>query len=251
MRACGATMRVGSGSRLSALSDAIESVNRTDERVLREIVQRAADPRDFATELGRHVAVVAHLNQFLRFDGFELQQHGAQMRLVQAGTTLSVTTSLAAAAAVVDFDTVRHDLERALANADTDPEDAVTSACSILESVCRSILVELGLPLPDKKDIQTLYRAVREPLRLAPDKAVAPDLIADDVRSILNGLGTVVHGVGALRTHGGDAHGRERGRARVIDPRIARLAIHSASGLAVFLLETWRFRYPATVLRRH
>ncbi|MDI5930061.1 abortive infection family protein [Rhizobium leguminosarum] len=43
--------------------------------------------------------------------------------------------------------------------------------------------------------------------------------------------------------HAGDAHGRERGFKRV-DPRIARLAIHSASAVAVFLIETWQLRFP-------
>ena len=41
-----------------------------------------------------------------------------------------------------------------------------------------------------------------------------------------------------MRTHGGDAHGREKGFRR-IDPRIARLAINAASSLALFLIETW------------
>ncbi len=40
------------------------------------------------------------------------------------------------------------DLDRALASSQTDPEDAVTAACSTVESVCRSILIELGQPLP-------------------------------------------------------------------------------------------------------
>ncbi|MFZ2980673.1 MAG: abortive infection family protein [Sphingobium sp.] len=44
-------------------------------------------------------------------------------------------------------------------------------------------------------------------------------------------------GIGALRTHGGDAHGREKG-ARRIDARIAHLALNAASSLALFLIET-------------
>ena len=55
---------------------------------------------------------------------------------------------------MIDFDTVSRDLERALASSQTDPEDAVTAACSTVESVCRSILIELGQPLPSKKDVQ-------------------------------------------------------------------------------------------------
>ena len=55
-----------------------------------------------------------------------------------------------------------------------------------------------------------------------PDRPDLDSLIADDVRKILNGVATVVEGVGALRTHGGDAHGRERGYKR-LDRRIASL----------------------------
>ena len=57
------------------------------------------------------------------------------------------------------------------------------------------------------------------------------------MRQILSGLATIIGGVGALRTHGGDAHGREKGYAR-IDARIARLSIHAASTAALFLIET-------------
>ena len=54
-------------------------------------------------------------------------------------------------------------------------------------------------------------------------------------------------GVGALRTHGGDAHGREKCFAR-IDARIARLSIHAASTAALFLIETWQRKFPAQPL---
>jgi Abortive infection C-terminus len=49
---------------------------------------------------------------------------------------------------------------------------------------------------------------------------------------------SVAKGIGALRTHGGDAHGREKGFRR-IDSRIARVAINAAGSLTLFLIETW------------
>lgn len=65
-----------------------------------------------------------------------------------------------------------------------------------------------------------------------------PALVAQDIRKVLSGLSTTAEGIGSLRTHGGDAHGRERGHP-MIDPRIARLAIHAASTIALFFIETW------------
>jgi hypothetical protein len=251
MRGCNASMSVGNGSRLPALIDALERANRSgDQTILRNIIERAADPRDFLSDPDRLQSVVDYLNARLAYDGLELQRVGQQVRLGTPGRSSSVVDALVNVAAVIDFDTVNRDLERALASAENDPEDAVTSACSVVESVCRSVLVELGLPLPAKKDIQGLYQAVREPLGLTPDKAGVSDDIANDVRTILGGLNSVVNGVGALRTHGGDAHGRERGYRR-IDPRIARLAIHSASTVSLFFVETWQKKFPARQLKSH
>ena len=169
---------------------------------------------------------------------------------IEAGFSPPVLGSLSGAAEILNFDTVSRDLERALASAQHDPEDAVTAACSTVESVCRSILIEVGESLPDKKDIKALFGAVRKPLGLGPDRPDLDPVIADDVRKILSGLATVVEGIGALRTHGGDAHGRERGYAR-LDRRIASLATHAASTIALFLIETWQRKYPQRELKLH
>ena len=144
--------------------------------------------------------------------------------------------------ALLDFDTVQRDVERAQQSIKDDPEDAVTAACSLIEAVCRSILIELGLPLPAKKDIEGLIKAVQEPLGLSPGRTNLPAEIEADIRQVLGGLTSVAKGVGSLRTHGGDAHGREKGFRR-IDARIARLAVHSASTLALFLIETWEQKH--------
>jgi hypothetical protein len=193
--------------------------------------------------------ILAHLNSYLAFDGYELQQQGNGCRLLKRGTSTPVIAILSEKLAVIDFDTVQRDLDRALASAETDPEDAVTAACSVIESLCRSVLAELGLPLPVQLDIQGLYKAVREPLGLAPGKEDMDPEIANDVRAILGGLNSTVQGIGALRTHAGDAHGRARGFKR-LDARIARLAIHTASGIALFIIETWQKKFPAKPLRK-
>jgi hypothetical protein len=251
MRGCNVAMSVGSGSRLPMLVEALERANRMgDQTILKNIIERAADPRDFLSDPDRLQAVVDYLNARLSYDGLELQQVGSAVRLGTPGRSSSVVDALANAVVVINFDTVTRDLDRALASAENDPEDAVTSACSIVESVCRSVLIELGLPLPQKKDIQGLYQAVREPLGLTPGKSGVPDEIAGDLRTILGGLNSVVNGVGSLRTHGGDAHGRERGYRR-IDSRIAKLAIHSASTVSLFLVETWQKQFPARQIKSH
>jgi hypothetical protein len=251
MRSCGVMMSVGSGSRVPTLIDAIiRTASSGDTERLKTIIERAADPRDFVQEPEKLRRVLDYLNSYLVHDGYELQQQGSTSRLIKRGTSASVITALSATLATIDFDTVQRDLDRALASAEADPEDAVTAACSVIESVCRSVLGELGLPLPAQLDIQGLYKAVREPLGLSPGKEDVATEIAGDVRQILGGLNSAVQGIGALRTHAGDAHGRERGFRR-LDARIARLAIHAASGVALFIIETWQKKFPTKPLHEH
>lgn len=147
------------------------------------------------------------------------------------------------AAVEFNLDTVHDEIERASAFIDDDPEDAITAACSLLEAVCKSILVELAVPLPRDKSLISLYKEVRQPLGLSASDHTQDTETSEDVRTILSGIANAVKGIAALRTHTGDAHGRTRGTPRV-DARIARLAVNSACGFALFLIETWARKYP-------
>jgi len=69
------------------------------------------------------------------------------------------------------LDTIERDFARAFESVDSDPEAAITASCSMLESLCRSILVARQIEPPKILDIKTLYKAVREPLGLSPAKS--------------------------------------------------------------------------------
>jgi Abortive infection C-terminus len=237
---CGLDMRVGSDSRVPATTDFLRGISKRDdgEDAFTRVMLRVADPRDYLDAPERGHAVVERLNAALQADGFAIAIVDGKPLLIARQLAGAVVTAFAEKTALLDFDTVQTDITRALASAKDDPEDAVTAACSLIESVCRSILVELGLPLPPTKDIDGLVRAVQEPLGLSPGRMDLPPEIEADIRQALGGLTSVAKGIGALRTHAGDAHGRERGFRR-IDGRIARLAINAASSISMFLIETW------------
>lgn len=237
---CGLSMSIGSSSRVSATADFLHQVAQSDDgdEKLTRLLLRVADPRDFpsAPEISR--AVLEHLNRVLYADGFAIRIIDGKPHLIARQPGGAIVNTFVEKAALLDFDTVQLDISRALASAKDDPEDAVTAACSLIESVCRSILIELKLPLPAKKDIDGLIRSVQEPLNLSPGRMDLPAEIENDIRQVLGGLTSVAKGIGALRPHAGDAHGREKGFRR-IDTRIARLAINAASSIAVFLIDTW------------
>ncbi|MBP2315469.1 abortive infection family protein [Azospirillum soli] len=240
-RRCNLNFSLNGASRVPAVEAYLLSLmhDSAGQDTLVQVLEMAVDPRDFAGCPERLSASVEFLNMHLRFDGLELAAHGHRFRLVRQGQFAAVAGALAERAVALDLDTVHRDTERALQQAHSDPEDAVTAACSMLESVCRSILKGLGKHLPAKKDLAHLMGAVQAELNLSPSRKDLPTEIEDDVRRILGGLTTVTIGIGALRTHAGDAHGRERGFRR-IDARIACLAVHSASTIAIFLIETWQ-----------
>ncbi len=239
---CGLDFRVGAmSSRVTSLTNFLRGLLDDPEgaRKLTDVVVRVCQPDDYRADPERQQAVIDHLSRALSRDGLEVALVGGEPRLQERGRSAAIIGAVTAKAAIIDFDTVDREVKRALASADTDPEDAVTAACSIIESVCRSILVELQLPLPAKKDIDGLVRAVQEPLNLSPGRSDLPDEIAADVRQVLGGLTTTAKGIGALRTHAGDAHGRERGFRRV-DARIARLSVHvGVDGPAASCAKVW------------
>jgi hypothetical protein len=122
---------------------------------------------------------------------------------------------------------------RALERRSSDPEGAITLARSLLESVCKHVLEEMGQPYPDDADIPRLYRLVADQLKLAPGQH--PE---DAFKRILGGCTSVVEGLGTLRNRHGDAHGAGRNRVKPA-PRHAELAVNLAGTMATFIVATW------------
>jgi hypothetical protein len=242
---CGLDMRIGTGSRVPATTEFLrrtaEHYDGNGDTYVTRIIERVCDPRDYLAEPAKATAVREHLNRALAPDGLAVAIVGGKALLVERQGSGAIVQPFIQKVATLDFDTVQVEIARALPNLEEDPEDAVTAACSLVEAVCRSILIELKLPLPPRKDIDGLIRAVQEPLGLSPGRSDLPAEIEADIRQTLSGLTSVAKGIGALRTHGGDAHGREKGFRR-IDARIARLALNAASSLALFLIESWERR---------
>ncbi len=132
-----------------------------------------------------------------------------------------------------DIPAIDDEFTRALNNVDSDPREAVSAACNILESIFKTYIADKCLPQPNKQDLQNVWKIVRA------DLGFDPKLVQDDdLKKILTGILSVVDGIGAYRTHASSAHGQGR-KIYKIKPRHARLAVHSAHTIALFVLETW------------
>jgi len=150
------------------------------------------------------------------------------------------SASLSDALAERGIDAAEDEFRRAYENVARDPAAAITAACAILETVCKTYLESKEINLPSKQALGPLWTETARVLGLHPEK-----MVDDDLRKILQGLFSMVDGIAALRTHVGSAHGRSGAKPSKtyrVTPRHARLAVHAAHTLALFVLETWQAR---------
>lgn len=132
-----------------------------------------------------------------------------------------------------------HDFDRALEYVKSDPEQALGSASSTLESICKAILDKLNVVHPKDESLQPLLRSVFEKMNLSPEGHADPD-----IKRVLGGLLNAAVGVGVLRTKYSGFHGKsmEQKKKRLTD-RHARLSVNSASAVGLFLIETYSEMY--------
>jgi len=135
--------------------------------------------------------------------------------------------------AQVDSDHIKDVWQKALDRRNSDPEGSITVARTLLESVCKHILDDLGENHDEKTELPKLYSTVATRLNLSP--AQHSEQI---FKQILGGCHSVVEGLGALRNRHSDAHGKVKGAVKV-SGRHAELAVNLAGSMALFLLSTF------------
>lgn len=185
---------------------------------------------DFAR---RRVEENERILELLQRHGFFYARGGT---LTRGATTATPTRSLEAALRGGDLAHITKEFDRAIEAADRDPAQAVTAGSAILEALFKTYIADEKLEMPAKQTIMPLWHVVRSDLGLDP--ATKED---DDIKKLLGSLAAMVDGIGSFRTHAGSAHGHGR-RSYRVDARMARLVIHSAHTLTLFVLETWQLR---------
>lgn len=81
-----------------------------------------------------------------------------------------------------DIPAIDAEFNRALANINSEPREAVSAACNILESIFKTYIADEGQPLPKKQDLQNVWKVVRG------DLGFDPSLVQDDdLKKVLTG----------------------------------------------------------------
>lgn len=232
-RSLGYDVTYGNWSRVPFTQELLNQIN-SEEGGFEKLVSitiTLLDPLDYIDNEDKLEEVIEYLNKRLKYDGFEIVKTGTSYTIVEAGGTAPVIEIFGST--TLSLPNVKADFERALSCIDSDPGGAITSACSTLESVVKSILDGLGKPYPKDQSIQPLVSTTLKELKLAPDQYSEAE-----IKRILGGLINIPAGIGVLRTKYGDAHGKGTHFAQLL-PRHARLAVNAATTIGLFLLETY------------
>ena len=116
----------------------------------------------------------------------------------------------------------------------TDPEAAITTARTLIETTCKFILDDLKVEYEDDLELPKLYKITADKLNLAPDQHTEQIF-----KQILSGCQSVINGLGALRNKLSDSHGKKTISVKPL-PRHAELAVNLAGTMTTFLLETYQ-----------
>jgi len=111
-----------------------------------------------------------------------------------------------------------------------DPDGAITSARTLLETVCKYILDGHGQPYAADGDLPKLYGQVADALGLSAAKTTS-----DINKRFFGSIHTIIQAVGELRNRVGDAHGRGGAELHVSQSQ-AELAVSLSEAMMNFLL---------------
>lgn len=75
-----------------------------------------------------------------------------------------------------DIPSINAEFNRALANVNSEPREAVSAACNILESIFKTYITDEKLEMPKKQDLQNVWKVVRSDLGFDPGALEDDDL---------------------------------------------------------------------------
>jgi hypothetical protein len=136
-----------------------------------------------------------------------------------------------------DSDYAMQQITRMEAAVETDPGLAIGTAKELIESVCKTILLDRSSLPVDEYDVPRLVKETAKSLALTPDHVPETAKGSDTIRRILGNLASIVQGLSELRNQYGTGHGRSA-KTKGLSTRHAKLAVGAASTLAIFLIET-------------
>jgi hypothetical protein len=184
-----------------------------------------------------------HFNDQLRNSGWELveidriagrSRYGAQ----KLGEFHSKISRAKTAAEILSSNWMQTEIDRINNSIESDPALAIGTSKDLVESCCKAILTEMGVPIEKRDDLPKLSKKMCTVLGLAPEGIPSEAKGVEVIRRTLSNLTQMTQGIAELRGLYGSGHGRD-GKHVGLEPRHARLAAASAIAFVDFATETY------------
>lgn len=221
-------------SRARYAEQAVRKFNGREQ--LSAVIESSIDPRRFIGTEHEIGEAVAYLDQFLRFDGYELMKVGGVYRIRSLSVDIVEVMRPSFVTAEANREFIDEQIEKCERKInEQDYDGAITNARSLVEA----ILVEMEKVLvenPPRYDgnLIRLYKRVQRPMRLDPSRKD----VSDSLRQVLSGLISVISGLSSLRNRMGDAHARMYKPSR----HHALLVVNASRTASDFLCQTFDYQ---------
>ena len=220
----------GFPSRWKYTEDCVRELNNKSK--LKKLIEEISDPRRFHN-LGISVEnAVEQMNDFLKYDGYELKKVGnfykvsdLNGRLVEPETIIGIGHEFAE-------EQIEKCQTKILAG---DFNGAITNARTLIEAVLIEIIEKHeGKDIKSSGDVMNLFKQVKKILNLEVDKSTMPDTIIQ----ILSGLDSITSGISGLSNSSADRHANKFKTAK----HHAKLAVNCAMTFCDFLIDSMEYQ---------
>lgn len=210
----------------------IRTLNGTEH--LAKLFGLLLDPRLYIESEYQREEIVKYLNQYLKFDGYKLEEYSGYYKVRDLdGTLIELETNKAFSESSNEF--IHEQLEKCEKKiTEEDYDGVITNARSLIETVFKDVVEDATRERPENKNLNDLHNSVYNILNLDPSRKD----IDNSLREMLSGLISVVNGLASLRNRMSDAHSRKYKPHR----HHALLAANCASTIVNFLFDTYKYQ---------
>jgi hypothetical protein len=121
------------------------------------------------------------------------------------------------------------------------PTEAIGKSKEILESCCKTILINKNISIDKKWKLNTLVKETCKTLKLTPEHIPDEVKAASTIKQILGNLASITNGMAELRNPYGSGHGKDA-NYKGLTSRHANLAVGSSVTAVKFLWDTYEMQ---------
>lgn len=220
----------GFPSRWQYTEDKVREFN--NSQTLKSIIEESVDPRDLMGASNEVAEKIKSINDYLKFDGYELKKVGEFYKIHDAKGILVEPATVQG----LSQDFIKEQIEKCQNKIDQgDYNGAITNARSLVEAVMIEIIeTHTGKEIKNDGNLNNLYKQVKQILNLTVDPKVLPSTIIQ----IISGLDSITGGLAGLSNNSADRHANKFNTMK----HHAKLAVNSSMTLVDFLLDSMEYQ---------